>query len=162
MYAYVAYRVGDGADAEDITSETFERAMRYRASFDASRGAPVAWLLGIARRCVDESLKRSGNSPTTDDLTGISDKFELEATVIDRVTVAAALDRLDDRSRDLLALRYGADLRAREIAEILGLKTNAVEVALHRALARLRQHLVEEWPERPASKTARAVRGSAS
>ena len=45
---------------------------------------------------------------------------------------------LDERERELVALRYGADLSARQIGELLGLKTNAVEVALHRALRRLR------------------------
>src|SRR5207249_3362100 len=54
VYAYVAYRIGDGPDAEDVTSDTFERALRYRKSYDASRGEPVSWLLGIARRCVDD------------------------------------------------------------------------------------------------------------
>jgi DNA-directed RNA polymerase specialized sigma24 family protein len=45
----------------------------------------------------------------------------------------------------LIALRYGADLSARRIGEILGLRTNAVEVALHRALLRLRDRL-EDGP----------------
>jgi len=48
----------------------------------------------------------------------------------------------------LIALRYGADLSARQIAELLELKTNAVEVALHRALARMRGHMQsDEEPE---------------
>jgi DNA-directed RNA polymerase specialized sigma24 family protein len=42
IYSYVAYRVGDGADAEDVTSEVFERALRYRKSYDSSRGEPLA------------------------------------------------------------------------------------------------------------------------
>jgi DNA-directed RNA polymerase specialized sigma24 family protein len=50
VYAYAAYRLGDGPDAEDVTSEVFERALRYRDSYDRSKGEPVAWLLGIARR----------------------------------------------------------------------------------------------------------------
>jgi len=59
---------------------------------------------------------------------------------------------LGQRDRELIALRYGADLRARQIAPLLDLKTNAVEVALHRALARLRAVLEAEIrPEdRPA------------
>ena len=52
VYAYVAYRMGDGPDAEDVTSETFERALRYRDSYDRKRGEPAAWLIGIARRCI--------------------------------------------------------------------------------------------------------------
>ena len=54
VYAYTAYRVGPGADAEDITSEVFERALRYEDSYDESKGEFVGWLLGIARRCVDQ------------------------------------------------------------------------------------------------------------
>jgi RNA polymerase sigma factor (sigma-70 family) len=68
----------------------------------------------------------------------------LEADTVQRLTVAAAVDGLDERSRDLVALRYGADLSARQIGEILGLKTNAVEVALHRALGRVRSELEDE------------------
>ena len=55
IYSYVAYRVGDGPDAEDVTSEVFERALRYRKSYDPSRGEPLAWLIGIARRCLDDA-----------------------------------------------------------------------------------------------------------
>src|SRR5919199_1371390 len=50
VYSYVAYRVGPGADAEDLTSETFERAIKYRSSYDRAKGEPLTWLLGIARR----------------------------------------------------------------------------------------------------------------
>ena len=60
VYSYVAYRIGDGPDAEDVTSEVFERALRYRASYDESRGQPVPWLLGIARR--HRSCNRSPDS----------------------------------------------------------------------------------------------------
>ena len=52
VYSYVAYRIGDGPEAEDLTSETFERAVRYRSSYDARRGGPLPWLIGIARRCI--------------------------------------------------------------------------------------------------------------
>ena len=52
VYSYVAYRIGDGPEAEDVTSETLERALRYRGSYDPSQGEPIAWILGIARRCL--------------------------------------------------------------------------------------------------------------
>ncbi len=59
VYAYVAYRLGDGPDAEDVTSEVFERALRYRESYDSRKGDPAAWLIGIARRCVADAALRS-------------------------------------------------------------------------------------------------------
>jgi RNA polymerase sigma-70 factor (ECF subfamily) len=134
VYAYVAYRMGDGPDAEDVTSEAMARAVRYRESYDPSRGPPAAWVVGIARRCIDDAYARprdATDAPETD--TG----SDLETETIDRLEVRAAVARLPERDRELIALRYGADLSARQIAEQLEMKTNAVEVALHRALKRL-------------------------
>jgi RNA polymerase sigma-70 factor, ECF subfamily len=138
VYAYVAYRVGDGHEAEDITSETFERALRYKESYDSRKGEPVAWLIGIARRCIDGRPRALEHSP--DDLQTV-DSFNLEEQSIRRIDLSAAVEHLEDRDRELIALRYGADLTARQIAELQGAKTNAVEVALHRALGRLRAAL---------------------
>ena len=137
VYAYAAYRLGDGPDAEDATQQTFERAYRYRSNYDPSKGEPVAWLLGIARRCCDDVLQAR---PQHGDIADYDapDAGDLEPRTVGRLDLRAAVLSLDERSRDLIALRYGADLTARQIAELLGEKTNAIEVALHRALARLR------------------------
>jgi RNA polymerase sigma-70 factor (ECF subfamily) len=144
VYAYVAYRVGDGADAEDITSATFERGLRYKKSFDAGKGDATAWLIGIARREI------AGHFAARPDAGLVLPEFalpgDLAADSADRMDLQAAVSELDPRDRELIALRYGADLSARQIAELLELKTNAVEVALHRALGRLRDRL----EERPA------------
>ena len=59
VYSYAAYRLGDGPDAEDATSETLERAIRYRSSYDADAGTPQAWILGIARRIVVQTRPRA-------------------------------------------------------------------------------------------------------
>lgn len=144
VYAYVAYRIGEGADAEDVTSATFERALRYRDTFDPRRGDTASWLIGIARRCIADALQR-GPVPTGDlpEVPGESH----EELALDRLDLRDAVAGLEERDRELLALRYGADLTARQIATVLELKTNAVEVALHRALARLRERLEPHQPE---------------
>jgi RNA polymerase sigma-70 factor, ECF subfamily len=150
VYAYVAYRIGDGPDAEDVTGAAFERGLRYRDSYDGSKGEPAAWLIGIARRLID--TQRWGEVPTAE-LPEASSAAHLEEDSVRRLTLAAAVARLSDGDRELVALRYGADLTAREIARLLEMRTNAVEVALHRALGRLRTFMEEE-PEadaRPAS-----------
>ena len=144
VYAYVAYRVGHGPDAEDLTSETFERALRYRKSYDPKKGEPIAWLLGIAKRCVD------GQGPRMELASEYADEpsaTDLEEETVRRLTVARAVGTLDERDRELIALRYGADLTARQIAELLGARTNAIEVALHRAVGRLRGAFEEDDPE---------------
>ena len=154
VYSYVAYRIGDGPDAEDVTSDTFERALRYRKSYDPSRGEPIAWLLGIARRSLDEFFKHR--------LEVVADPPEpaapgnLEEETERRLRVAAAVSVLGERDQELVALRYGADLTARQIGELLELQPNAVEVALHRALGRLREAL-QDAPATMASRAARAL-----
>jgi RNA polymerase sigma factor (sigma-70 family) len=70
-----------------------------------------------------------------------ADHHDLEDDSLRRIALSAAIGHLEERDRDLIALRYGADLTARQIAELQGAKTNAIEVALHRALGRLRTHL---------------------
>jgi RNA polymerase sigma-70 factor (ECF subfamily) len=138
VYAFVAYRIGDGPDAEDVTNDTFERALRYRGSYDRRKGEPVTWLLGIARRCIDDALSNRMPFAEAPDVVAPGD---LEGDSLRKLELNRALAGLAERDRELLALRYGADLSARQIAELLEQKTNAVEVALHRALERLRRQL---------------------
>ena len=141
IYRYVSYRVGEGAEAEDITSEVFERALRYRESYDSSRGDPAAWLIGIAQRCIAGASRPLVLDPEGAEKPALR---RMDEEVQQRLTLKAALATLSDRDQELLALRYGADLTARQIADVLELKVNAVEVSLHRALARLRENLESE------------------
>jgi RNA polymerase sigma factor (sigma-70 family) len=154
VYGYVAYRIGHGADAEDATSETFARALRYRDSYDPAKGAPIGWLIAIVRRCVDESFGRppaaaAGAPPPPQPIP------DLAGEVVERLVVRAAVARLGARDRELIALRYGADLSAREIAQRLELSVSAVDVALHRARAQLRTMLSGEDPVHARKEVAR-------
>jgi RNA polymerase sigma-70 factor, ECF subfamily len=144
VYAYAAYRVGVGPEAEDVTSETLERALRYRDSFDPRRGDAGAWLIGIARRCIADAALRP--LPVSDDKLPERTTEDHVDEVFQRLELRSAVTQLAERDRELVALRFGADLTARQIGEILDMTTNAVEVALHRALASLRTVL-----ERPES-----------
>ncbi len=154
VYAYVAYRIGAGPDAEDITSEVFERALRYRGTYDPGKGEPLAWLIGIARYRIVE-LQGNRAIERTSESVDTPDPSSLEDDAVRRITISRALESLDERSRDLIALRYGADLTARQIAGLIGTRTNSVEVALHRALARLQAVLTDDILETESSPTAR-------
>lgn len=138
LYGYVAYRIGPGPDAEDVVSAAIERALTYRASYDPRRGTAAAWLAGIANRCIADQV----SGTVRPDLYGLDAPAgyadDLAARTAIRTDLAAALATLDDRSRELIALRYGADLSSKEIGRILDLKSGSVDVAIHRALGRLR------------------------
>lgn len=150
IYAYVAYRVGDGPHAEDIVSDVFERALRYRESYDARKGEPLAWLVGIARNRIADLAISAGREQASDAIDEPS-TASLEDDALRRLTLAHAVRSLDERDQELIALRYGADMTARQIAELLDMRPNAVEVWLHRTLALLREALTDEEgrPSRP-------------
>lgn len=147
VYAYVAYRIGPGPDAEDVTNDVFERALRYASSYEPSKGEPVAWLIGIARRCLEQRYLTPATVPLDESRDGVVD--DAEQQIVQRLTLAEAASELSDRDRELLAMYY-AGLGAGEIAEVMGVRRNLIDVALHRALARLRGALERE-PEPRAS-----------
>ncbi|HET7647446.1 MAG TPA: sigma-70 family RNA polymerase sigma factor [Gaiellaceae bacterium] len=155
LYRYCAYMLGDGADAEDVASETWERALRYRSSYDPRKGAPLTWLIAIAAGCIRDRNAATARRPLvlTGDAEERADAGDLAEEAALRVTVQKVVDGLGERERELVALRYGAGLTARQIGELLGLRTNAAEVALHRLNARLREALAAEDP--PAGSAAR-------
>jgi RNA polymerase sigma factor (sigma-70 family) len=149
VYAFVAYRIGPGPDAEDVTSEVFERAVRYRNGYDPQKGEIGDWLIGIARRQIAErpapvgSAALSASDPAPDP--------DPEEAALRRVTLLRALERLGERDRELVAMHY-VGMSAPQMAEQLELTRNAVDVALHRALARLRQELERGGADAPAAR----------
>jgi RNA polymerase sigma factor (sigma-70 family) len=156
VHGYVAFRIGPGPDAEDITSEVFERALRYRDSFDAAKGTPTAWLLGIAQHAVDDLFRRRSMQAVTaaDDVEAAGRD---DSDPLSRVVVQRALTQLGARDRDLLALRYGVGLSTKEVAKVLNLNPGAVDVAVHRARERLSSALAgQEATPPPAAAEASA------
>jgi RNA polymerase sigma factor (sigma-70 family) len=142
VYAYVATLLGDRAAAEDVTAQAFERAWRKRRSFDAGRGAPRAWLFGIARNAALDELRRRRRAPVAGakaeapEIAGLDDHAE---TAIRRAVVSSAIGRLEPRDRELIALKYHGDLSNAEIARLLRTSESNVGTRLHRAVTKLRE-----------------------
>jgi RNA polymerase sigma-70 factor, ECF subfamily len=159
VYGYVAYRIGDGPDAEDVTAETFERAVRYRHTYDKRRGEPVAWLIGIAARCLNDHFAKQ--APAVGEVPELAAPGELAAEADSRVDLQRAVASLSAREREIVALRYGADLTAKQIAKLFYMRTNSVEVALHRALRALRARLEQAEAVPPSPSPAPRPAGQA-
>jgi RNA polymerase sigma factor (sigma-70 family) len=146
VHAYVAYRLGEGAEADDVTSAVFENAVRYRDTYDPWRGQPLPWLLGIARRCIAQAVAGRPPGDVQEVEVDVAAVTDVETETVDRLTLQEALETLGDDDRELIALRYGADVSTKKIAELLEKTPNAVDVAMHRALARLRSALEAPFP----------------
>ena len=150
VYNYFRYRVGDGAEAEDLTSVTFEKAWRARHRYRRDLAGFGTWLLTIARNvAIDHYRARRRHEPLEAAANVAAGPGPAE--LAEQRSAVALLERrlatLPDRERELLALRYGASLGYREIARLTGLTETNVGTILSRTIQSLR----EGWPEGDAS-----------
>jgi RNA polymerase sigma factor (sigma-70 family) len=143
VYAYAATLLRDAGAAEDVTAQAFERAYRKRGRYDARRGSPRAWLFGIARNAALDELRRrkraaSADIPAPPPAPGPDELAEQAAQL---EAVRRALSRLAARDRELIALRYHAELSTAELAAVLGVSQTNAGTLLHRAMTKLRESL---------------------
>ncbi len=142
VYAYVATLLRDRAAAEDVTASAFERAYRKQRSYKAGRGTERAWLFGIARNAALDELRRRKRTaalaadPADVDAAPPEDAAE---NALRRAAVRAALERIEPRERELIALKFHAGLDNAEIAAVLGVSVSNAGSKLHRAMTKLRE-----------------------
>jgi len=139
IQAYSQRMTGNPASAEDITQEVFLRLWLKAAEFDASKARLTTWLHRMAHNlAIDQLRKRQREAP----LEGVED-FESAADeeTGDPGRVLQALMQLPERQRSALTLTYYQDLSNREVADIMGLGTRAVESLLVRARSALKKIL---------------------
>ena len=141
VFAYTATLLRDSAAAEDVTAQAFERAYKRRSRFDARRGSPRAWLFGIARNAALDELRRRRRAASAEMPPPPSEPAPDEAAELaaERDAVRRALSRLAARDRELIALKYHADLSNAEIADVLGVSASNAGTLLHRAMTKLRE-----------------------
>ena len=142
VYGYVASLLRDRAAAEDVTAQAFERAYRKRRRFRPSRGAPEAWIFGIARNAALDELRRRRRravlDPAAEDVWA-DPPDEAAELAVRRRTVRTALAALDARERELVALKFAGGLSNGEIARVLGISESNAGTKLHRTLEKLRK-----------------------
>lgn len=144
LFAFLSYRVGDRAVAEDLLADTFERALKARSRFDRRRGSEKTWLYAIALNCLRDHLRRAKSEDKALQLiasgTPMHGGGEM-AQVADRDLLLRSLDVLGDREREAIALRFGADLTVPEIAKLTGERLTTIEGRVYKALRKLRTEL---------------------
>jgi RNA polymerase sigma factor (sigma-70 family) len=147
VYGYFSYRGVTRGDAEDLTQTTFERALRAWERYDPERASVKTWLLAIARNAyidfrrrdrsdrqvtLDEAEMAEGELPTHPD--------PAETNSLDP-EIVAAIGRLSRREREVIALRFGGDLRGPEIAQLLNITLANAQQLLSRGLRKVRREL---------------------
>ena len=143
VYGYLLYMTKNWAIAEDLTSETFETALRRWRRFDPRRGTHKAWLLAIARSTALDWFRAEQRRRRREE------RAEAEALRHEREPafeglspeLEEALRALSAGEREVIALRVVLDLDGDEAARLLGITATAVSTRLHRALGKLEERM---------------------
>lgn len=136
---YVRLRLGPN-EAEDVTADIFARIWTHRHDYDPRRGQPETWLWAIARNATRDHLRRRRPAPMAlaPDIAGSGDP----ATEIGRqeewARTEKALSALAAQDREIIALRFGAQMTNRAIAALLNIGEANVAQRLRRALRKMR------------------------
>jgi RNA polymerase sigma-70 factor (ECF subfamily) len=150
VFRYIYYRVSTKVLAEDLTSETFLRALRRITTFSWQGRDFGAWLVTIARNLVADHFKSSRHRMEVS--TGeMLDSNEVEASpedsVLESLSNAALLDavhRLNDQQRECVTLRFLQGLSVAETADIMGKNEGAIKTLQYRAVRTLARLLPAE------------------
>jgi RNA polymerase sigma-70 factor (ECF subfamily) len=143
VYRYLVYLTGDRVVAEDLASETFEKAYRGWRRFDPQRGAPRTWLCRIAHSVAVDWFRAEARRQRRED-NYMRDAAMLEESVfVDGFSpdLDRALHRLTPAEREVVALRVLLELDGPSAARVLGISQTACSTRLSRALKRLEEEV---------------------
>lgn len=146
VYKYIYSLSRDAHTAEEVTQETFFKALRHASDFRGDCRLSV-WLCQIAKNCyLDELRKRKRQNPP-DVLETMQSTDDLEGRYIEKekaLRIHEKLHRLKEPYKEVFSLRVFGELSFREIGELFGKSENWARVTYHRARMRIKEELENE------------------
>lgn len=122
----------DEAVAEEVASEAFARAWSHWSRIGREPQRAIGWIWRVTvNLAIDHARRRSPPLPTPESV-------ETDDAVAVHVALVEALRLLSGRQRDVIVLRYLADMSEVDVAHTLGVSTGSVKTHVHRGLVRLR------------------------
>jgi RNA polymerase sigma-70 factor, ECF subfamily len=146
IYAFFSYSVSHET-AEDLTAATFERVVKAWSRFNPDTARPRTWILAIARNVLADHFRRQShrNAISLDEYPALAASLassdDPAARLLSLDMVREWLSELEPREREVLALRFAADLSAAEVAGHLDMSEANVHQISSRALRRLRDQI---------------------
>jgi RNA polymerase sigma-70 factor (ECF subfamily) len=144
---YIAVRIGNVSEAEDLASEVFVRALRAVDSYKDT-GAPMeAWLFRIAHNIVVDFLRKQSRRPVSvplDEALSLGRSHNPSARLerLEEIQqLNRAMEQLNEAQRQVLALRFGGEMTSEQVGRVMGKKAGAVREMQSAAIKKLRQVL---------------------
>jgi RNA polymerase sigma-70 factor (ECF subfamily) len=141
VYGYLAWFTSDRFVAEELTGETFERALRLWHRFDPQRGSVRTWLCQVARTVALDHFRSERRRSRREQLAAPPERVEAPFGEGLSPDLEAALARLSAGEREVVALRILLDLDAAAASRVLGISETNCTTRLSRALKKLEEAL---------------------
>ena len=141
VYGYLAWFTGDRGAADDLTGETFERALRLWHRFDPRRGSARTWLCQVARTVALDHFRSEKRRVRREELAATPERVEERFAEGLSADLESALRVLTAGEREVVALRVVLELDAATTANILGISPTNCTTRLNRALKKLEEAL---------------------
>lgn len=151
IFRYVSFKMGNSAEAEDVTGEVFLKMLESIHSFKWQGYPFSSWLFRIAHNLVVDHFRKSGKKKTVplDDMAPSAGAYssDMDGYVDLKLTmreIQKAMGGLTSLQHEVISLRFAADLSVSETARAVGKKENAVKALQHAGLKKLRNILGQE------------------
>lgn len=145
IYRYIALRIGNEAEAEDMTQQVFLNALQSISSF-RWKGVPFSsWLFRIAHnQAVDYLRRKKRTAVPLDESVASNDNTPqvIAEQKLDIERLLSATQKLTDAQREVISLRFTSELSIAQVAEIMGKSQGAVKALQHSAIVALRRTLL--------------------
>lgn len=139
VFKYLMAMCGDELLAEELTQETFFRAVKHADSFDGNVKI-TTWLCTIAKNAYLSYVKKQSKRVPAEE----TEDVPYEEDLLDRENcreIYKAVHRLDEPYREIVLLRIHTDMNFAEIGEIFGKSENWARVTFYRGKEKLRKFL---------------------
>jgi RNA polymerase sigma factor (sigma-70 family) len=144
VFGYLLYLTRDRELAEDLSSSTFEKALRQWSRFDPRRGSARTWLVGIARTTALDWFRAESRRRRREEAAAQPEAHEGEFIEGLSPGLQSALASLSAGEREVLALRIVLELDGEQTARVLGISPTAVSTRLSRALTKLEEKVRDD------------------
>jgi RNA polymerase sigma-70 factor (ECF subfamily) len=153
VFRYILVRLHNQAEAEDLASEVFLKALQAVGEYKLKGVSFAAWLFRIAHNLIIDHVRRRNKRPTTelDDTLPLTQDSPDELVLLGLTSEAVkkAMTELTDSQRQVIALRFGGGLSLAETAEAMGKKEGAIKAMQFSAIQALRRILAREGHDVP-------------
>jgi RNA polymerase sigma-70 factor, ECF subfamily len=146
IYRYIALKIGDRTEAEDLAQQVFLNACQSIKGYKF-KGMPFSsWLYRIAHNQVVDYLRKKSRKPTVSladtDPAGKDDPARTIEQKLEMEELAAAAEKLTEAQREVISLRFAAQMPIAEVAKTMGKTEGAIKALQHSAVAALRRIMV--------------------